>query len=158
MAKRKPTKFGELTFMIVFGALAYAVVNDALQPIFWVLLGLAVLGLWWFFAMPTKCDVLTNRGKQCQNDVRGKLGGCRWHAREKRDAIFAMFNMRNPGQMFRLAWSANAPVATTHPTTGESLTVSRRTAYEAIMLICTIASTVAGVAGTVFTAMTLAQS
>lgn len=153
VAKRARTKIGDLGTILLFGGILYVAFGDALASPVWVLLAIGTLGGWWFFAMPTKCDVITNRGKPCPNNVRGKFGGCTWHGRDKRDAVFAMFSMRNPGQLLRVAWSAPGMTTTTHPTTGETISVSRRTAYDAFMLLFTIVGAAAGVVGATFTAV-----
>lgn len=156
--KQKHTKSGDLVGMIVVGGAAYLLFADRLALPVWILLGISALGVWFLFIMPTRCDVLARHGQPCRNPVKGKLTGCRSHDREKRDAIFAMFNLRNPGQFFRFAWSAPQPVKARQPGTQELLTVSRNTAYEAIILVCTLLSTLAAVTGTTFTAIGLLQA
>lgn len=88
----KPKKINDLAVMVVLGFFAILFLGDRLPTPVWVLLGIAVFGLWWLFVMPTKCDTIlrTDSTKLCTRDVRGKLRGCRQgHSRDKRDAVFA---------------------------------------------------------------------
>jgi len=79
----------------------------ALEPKYglWVigLLDAMVLVLWFLFLMPTKCDFEVE-GRGCRLDVYGKVQGCGFHGRDKRDAMCAALGLRNPGTAFRLTW------------------------------------------------------
>ena len=82
MAKRRRgTKAGDLLvllWIVVLGVLGYPPREHLVA---WIVLVPAV-GLFWFaFLMPTKC--------RCGRGARGKLRGCREHARWKRDAMLA---------------------------------------------------------------------
>jgi hypothetical protein len=151
----KPTKINDLVVMLVLGFLIFALFGNRLPTPVWVLLGIAVFGLWWLFLMPTKCDTVlrTDRTRLCIRNVRGKLRGCeQWHSRDKRDAVFAaLLRMRNPGMMFRMMWAPPQIV----PGGGNvsNMASSRKATYDATMLLLTVIGTVAGVASAVFTAL-----
>jgi hypothetical protein len=90
--------------VLLFGALlAYvgAVPRYGVLPV--ALLGIAVIAFWVLFLMPTRCDFEV-KGRGCRRRVNGKARGCHDHTRDKRDAIFAAFRMRNPGIAFRMLW------------------------------------------------------
>ncbi|TDC29265.1 hypothetical protein [Kribbella albertanoniae] len=149
--KRRPTKLGDLALLLCLGTVAYYGYPPRLNPVAWACGVPAVLLFWMLFLMPTKCDYLTTRRKPCDRGVRGKVGGCRDHARWKRDAMFAAFGRRNPGQRFRIAWSAQdaalppAPVRQTRDGERQSANASRGS-YNLVMLIATVVSALAALA------------
>lgn len=94
-------KSSDLLFLIIAGAIAYAFFAAKLGVIFVVCAWLVVFMIWVMFFMPTYCDYdLGHRG--CSKEVYGKLRGCRFHARLKRDAVWAALGQHNPGTMIRL--------------------------------------------------------
>jgi hypothetical protein len=107
---------------------------------------------WISFLMPTTCDYITQRRKPCDYDVRGKLCGCRFHGRWKRDAMFAALGGRNPGQRFRVTWQApetraDPRLARAEPPPGQrAAQPEHRGAYDLAMLAATIISAIAALA------------
>lgn len=90
---------------ICFGV--YVILQSDYGPWIVGLLNATILLFWFLFLMPTKCDFEVE-GRGCRNDVYGKLRGCeRYHARDKRDAIFSALGMRNPGAAIRTTWADN---------------------------------------------------
>ena len=90
MAKRRRgTKAGDLLvllWIVVLGVLGYPPREHLVA---WIVL-VPAIGLFWIaFLMPTKCAHRTQRDKPCGRGVRGKLRGCRDHARRRRDALLA---------------------------------------------------------------------
>ena len=90
-------------------------------------------------------------GMPCDRGVRGKARGCWDHGRWKRDAMFAVIGRRNPGQRFRVMWSAPGvspiPVHTGRAREMESQAANAsRGAYNLVMLIATVVSAIAAVA------------
>lgn len=148
MGRRKAaTKSGDLVVLVALGA-CYWILLAGAQPSFTTgLLFLTVLLVWICLLMPTHCDYRTQRGKPCDRSVRGKLRGCRDHGRWKRDAMFAMLKLRNPGLLFRVMWSAPgaATVTTVSAGTPAQSGPSEQSAYDVVMLVLTIVSTVATV-------------
>lgn len=145
-------KLGDITTMIITGFLTYAVFRDDVPIPLWVVLAITVLCLWWLFLIPTYCDAVkrTNPSELCTRRVRGKFRGCEDHARDKRDAVFALLNMRNPGTIFRVGW--RGPGILPQTTVAQAHAASNAT-RESWMLTLTAVSTIAAVAGAVFTAM-----
>lgn len=153
MARRgRATKFGDLLPMTLLGGAIYYGYGPRLSSLSWVLLAVAVLMVWVCFFMPTHCDYQTLRSTPCTRWVRGKLRGCRSHGRLKRDAVFAVIKLRNPGLLFRVMWSAPttpaAPramptVAATSPSS--PVPPSKQAANEVAMLVFTVVSAVAAV-------------
>ena len=158
-AKRKASNFSkkisDLTLLgIIFLAL-YASVRPKYGSLFFGFLSFVIFMTWVLFFIPTKCDfALWSRPRPCDSNVRGKLRGCTWrnHDRPKRDAVWAAFNMRNPGQIFRVLWvpervnwrpagSRGGGRATAGPSPGPS----RQTASEVIMLAATVIGALAAV-------------
>lgn len=136
MARR--TKTADLAGMSAGGLLTYGIFHQLLPNYSWVLIGFSVLTIWICFFMNKYCDVVPQgKKKPCGINVYGKLRGCRYHGREKRDALFALMNMRNPGVLFRLAWNA-PPFTTVQAPDGFGPRVSRRNAYDVCMLRFTI--------------------
>lgn len=93
---------------------------------------------------------MTQRMKPCDRGVRGKARGCWTHGRWKRDAMFAAMGGRNPGQRFRMVWSAPAPSARSSRSRPVGDAESREAnasqgAYNLVMLIATLVSAVAAV-------------
>jgi hypothetical protein len=115
-----------------------------------LLLGFVVFLVWFLFLMPTRCDFEV-KGRGCRRRVRGKVGGCHDHARDKRDAIFAAFRMRNPGVAFRLMWRDGAQAgrrlgAEPVPTNPAASAANRSQAlFNAASLVVAVISAVAGV-------------
>jgi hypothetical protein len=149
--RRRGTKSSDLLVLLWIAALAYLGYPPREHGVAWIVVVPAVALFWIAFLMPTKCDYLTQRNKPCDRGVRGKLRGCRDHARWKRDAMFAAFGTSNPGRHLRVMW--HAPGAATRPAR-----ISRHRApasqpdpnaqsgvHNLIILTCTVVSTVAGV-------------
>jgi hypothetical protein len=159
LAKRKKHgKLSGLLTIVVIEVFFFVVIRNATwpYPIFLTLIAISIPLGWWSFFMPTYCDYLTITTRTpCTNPVNGKLRGCKRHRRQKNDQVFAMINMSNPGQAFRLAWGAAHVLATATVGAGRSVEVSRKNAYDAIMLVSTVGSLFVGAAGAVFTALTL---
>src|SRR6266567_2971992 len=103
--RKRATKFGDLVGLVMLGAGYGILFAGSVSPITTGLLSVTVLLVWVTVLIPTHCDYRTQRGKPCDRAVRGKLRGCRDHGRWKRDAMFAMIKLRNPGLMFRVMWS-----------------------------------------------------
>lgn len=154
--RKKRTILSDLAFIAFGEFLGYVLLRERVWEPFLVLLGLSIIGLWWLFFMPTYCDFLTtSTQKPCTNPVKGKTRGCPRHRRQKNDAVWGMFSLRNPGQLFRLAWGSPGEATTVTPRTGKQVTVSRRDAYETIMLVATVGGFLAGTVGAVFQGMAL---
>lgn len=95
MARRgHRTKVGDLIVMAAVGVILYVGVGDPASRLAWGLIAISVLLVWITLFMPTYCDVETTRGRGCRRPAYGKLRACRTHAREKRDAVFGLFNLR----------------------------------------------------------------
>lgn len=155
--RRRASKTSDLGVLVLLGAGVYFGYRDRFSDPVWILFGVTVLSFWVSFLMPTKCDYRTQRGKPCDRGVRGKLRGCRTHGRWKRDAVFQLFGMVNPGARLRTTWSSVEHTAFQADGTRagpESVPVERqrppvpeRTKYDVGMFIFTamgaIASTVA---------------
>jgi hypothetical protein len=104
MAKRGRRGLGyHLLVLAVIYLLGYALLTPRYGLAVVVLLGFVILVLWMLFVMPTRCDFEV-QGRGCRRRVNGKFFGCHDHGQAKRDAVFAAFNMRNPGMAFRVMW------------------------------------------------------
>ncbi|MGH3622647.1 MAG: hypothetical protein ACRDQ5_12775 [Sciscionella sp.] len=147
--RRKRSKHAELGGMVVVGAVVYGLFHDNYPTVAWIIFGITALLLWFCFAMPTWCDFPTDRGRPCSKPANGKLGGCVWHARRKRDAMFTAIGMINPGKRFRVTWSANdQPVTRQVPMPVDAplpVPVTGQTKYDTAMLLLTVVSTTASV-------------
>ncbi|WP_432875947.1 hypothetical protein ACQPYH_25145 [Kribbella sp. CA-245084] len=148
--KGRPTKVGDLIVLSCVGVVTYYSYPPKQNLLAWIFGVPAVLMFWFLFLMPTKCDYMTQRLKPCDRSVRGKARGCRDHGRWKRDAIFATVGRRNPGQRFRMMWSAPAtspmPVPARPPRDKASREANAtRGAYNLVMLIATVVSAIAAV-------------
>lgn len=145
-------KAKDLSTILVVGIFCYAFYGDTLPVFLWPLMAIAVMGLWWFLLIPTYCDSVlrTDPTRLCTRRVRGKLRGCEDHARNKRDAAFALLSMRNPGMIFRVGWAG--PSALPVDTVAQARAASNAT-REAWMLVLTAISAFAGVLGAAFTAV-----
>jgi hypothetical protein len=93
--------------LVALAAYYVAVPRYGVAPV--ALLGLGAALFWMLFLMPTRCDFEV-RARGCRRRVNGKARGCHDHARDKRDAIFAAFRMRNPGLAFRIMWRDQSAV------------------------------------------------
>ena len=100
---RRLSKLDHLPWLAGAGLVGYFTLEPTYGLGVVVLLGLVALMLWFLFLMPTKCDFDVG-GRGCRRDVYGKLRGCHDHRRDKRDAMFAALQMRNPGMAFRVLW------------------------------------------------------
>jgi hypothetical protein len=160
MARRsRRSKTSDLATLFLLGSLAYVLYGPVLATGTWILLTIAVLLLWFSFAMPTYCDFRTLRGTACDRGVRGKLRGCHQHRRGKRDAVWrALFGIRNPGEFFRVMWHSPG-TASPSPDAGTARTAAPTTqgTRDAAIFVCTIVSTIAGVIGTAAGVMGLWQ-
>lgn len=145
MATRgRRTKAGDLIAMVAVGVVVYVVFGDRVPGLAWGLIAVSAVLVWITLFLPTYCDVETNRRQGCSRPAYGKLRACQTHAREKRDAVFRLFNLKNPGLFFRVMWSSVA-----HPSRlgdGErARATSQRAAYEVVMLFAALVSAGAAV-------------
>lgn len=149
--KRRPSKLSDLLALSCMALLAHIGYPPERNLLAWMFGVPAVLLFWTLFLMPTKCDYMTQRNKPCDRSVRGKARGCWTHGRWKRDAMFAAFGRRNPGQRFRVMWSAPGggqkpvPARRVRDDDRETTNASRG-GYNLVMLIATIVSAIAAVA------------
>lgn len=155
-SKKRRTKLGDLLALVAFGLITYALLAEKLGLVFLSSLWIFVVFVWVGFLMPTWCDYEVG-GRGCMLKANGKLRGCHYHARLKRDAAFAVLRCRNPGQIFRLMWSTGAPLPGRRVGTGapdptvpgsggrRSAPPSRRSSYDASMWFLTAVSAVAAV-------------
>ena len=139
------TKAGDLIIMVLVGALAYLGFGDRVSSLAWGLIAISVVLTWITLFMPTYCDVETARQRGCRRPTYGKLRACRTHAREKRDAVFGLFNLRNPGRLFRVMWSSGAPDSSGLGGSEQTQVTSQRAAYEVTMLLAALVSAGAAV-------------
>jgi hypothetical protein len=147
--KRRPSKLSDLGAFTCAGVFAYYGYPPEQNLLVWIFAVPAVFLFWLLFLIPTKCDYRTLRNKPCDRGVRGKVRGCWDHARWKRDAMFAAVGRRNPGERFRVMWSApGAP----EPIVKQSQAVrgndgpaanATRGTYNLVMLIATVVSAIA---------------
>lgn len=101
---RARTKFDHLPWVAGVGFIGYFLVEPRYGIAVYILLAVCALIFWVLFLMPTRCDFEVE-GRGCRLPVNGKVRGCkRWHARDKRDALFEALQMRNPGLAVRLLW------------------------------------------------------
>ncbi len=142
---RRRTKFSDLVFMVLAGAFIYYIFADQVSALAWGLLAIAAIMTWMSLFMPTYCDVETVRGGGCRRGVYGKLRACRTHARDKRDAVFALFSLRNPGILFRVMWSDGSASGSRIGDSTQAQLTSRRAAYDVAMLFVAVVSACAGV-------------
>lgn len=165
MARRQgESQFGSFVGLVGFSAATYFLVELYYRhfPIWlWGCAGVAALSFWLGVVIPTKCDYPKSRGGQpCLNDVHGQLRGCRHHRRAKRDAVWRRLGLRNPGEFFRIDWS-EATDTSVSPEPGRTMPqyVGKRPptpgyAYHAVMLACSVLSTIVTLAGLIFTVLT----
>lgn len=148
MARRDRSKAGDIGGLLMVGSVVYLLYGPVLPTFTWIMLAVAVILLRVRFFMPTYCDYQTQRGTSCTRWLRGKLRGRKAHARLKRDAVWQVIRLHNPGLLFRVKWRSTAdpptpprwsrqPVAAVPPT--------EQGARNATILICTVLSTVTGV-------------
>jgi hypothetical protein len=146
-------KFRDLTVGTLAAALAYVFFRESVSAVLWICFSVAAVGIWWLFLIPTYCDTVlrSDVSRLCTRHVRGKLRGCgQFHARDKRDAVWDLLNLRNPGMVFRVGWRPPAFVPRTTPAQSAAAVNAAR---ETWMLILTGISAVAGVLGAIFTAV-----
>jgi hypothetical protein len=106
--------------------------------------------VWLLFFKETWCDVETSKGTGCRRPVKGKLKACRYHKREKRDALWALFRLINPGRLIRIMWSRTpGQPANITPTPVDLTPRILNPAYDAAILIAAVVSA-AGTLITVF--------
>ena len=105
---RRATLIDHLPWLGGIGLVGYLLVEPGYGLAVYILLAVCALIFWGLFLMPTRCDFEVD-GRGCRLRVNGKVRGCRqWHARDKRDALFAALQMRNPGMAFRVLWLDSA--------------------------------------------------
>jgi hypothetical protein len=149
MARQKRSKkSNDLLVMTAVGLVVWLMFADRLSTLVSVLVCATVLLVWVCVAMPTACDFRTRSGTPCLRRVRGKLCGCHDHGRSKRDALFALMKIRNPGMIFRVMWSVSAvvPVASGRAamtSVAPELGMSRRDAGNVLVLLLTVTSALA---------------
>ncbi|MDL5156384.1 hypothetical protein [Actinomycetospora termitidis] len=139
---------------MILELVGWVVLRERVWPPFLVLIGFSIFGFWWLFAMPTYCDHMTNSGRACIRPVHGKFRGCSYHARAKRDAVFSLFSLTNPGRNLRLVWQGRDSPSGTNPSK-PAHQATRRDAYDGIMLAATVGSFLTGTAGAVFGGLAL---
>lgn len=83
--------------------LAYIIIHPRYGLWLVILLDVVFIVIWILFLMPTKCDFEVD-GRGCRRDVYGKVNGCNYHGRDKRDTIYGLLGVMNPGVLFRLTW------------------------------------------------------
>lgn len=105
---------------------------------------LAEIGVARCTSAPARCWNDTGHG--CNRPVYGRLRARRDHARQKRDAVFGLFNLKNRGLLFHAIWSSSTtvPPVGTHPT-GQSEVTSQRAAYDVVTLVAALVSAGAAV-------------
>lgn len=144
----RPSKAADIGGLLATGTFVYVLYGPVLPTFTWIMLAVAVVLSWFSFFIPTYCDYQTQRGTSCTRWVRGKLRGCKQHARLKRDAVWQVIRLHNPGLLFRVRWRSTAdpptpprwsrqPVAAIPPT--------KQGARNATILTCTVLSTITGV-------------
>lgn len=138
--------------MLLVGVVTYALFRDGASRLIWPALAIFVAGVWWLWLIPTYCDSVlrSNTALLCTRRVRGKLRGCEDHARDKRDAVFAILNMRNPGMIFRVVWAGPNVLPTA---TVAQAQVASNAGRDSWMLIFTVVGAVGSLLGAAFTAM-----
>jgi hypothetical protein len=103
------------------------------------------------FFKETRCDVETSKGTPCRRKVNGKFKGCHDHGRDKRDAIWRIFRLNNPGRLFRIMWSrATGRPANITPIPVELQPRILNPVYDATLLVAAVVSAIATVI-TIFT-------
>jgi len=104
--RRRSTVGGPSFVGVVILVLSLIFISQRGWPALAALWILALL-LWLAFFMKTQCDVETERGEGCGNGARGRLRACHLakHKRAKRDALWAMFGLRNPERRYRIMWA-----------------------------------------------------
>jgi hypothetical protein len=114
--------------------------------LFLILLVLGGLG-WLALQMPTYCDVENKTDRQpCGQPVRGKLRACRWHRRQKRDAIWAYLGHTNPGQRFRIMWArVTGQPANITPTPAQATPQVLHPLRDAVLFLATVVGALAAV-------------
>lgn len=155
VARRGRThKRDHLVVLVPIGILGYVLVTPTYGLFVYVLLMLSVLLFWGLFAMPTLCGyALGYRG--CLIEIYGKANGCRHHGALKRDAIFAAFRLRNPGQLLRVKWqdgpvpkwrTVGVAASPPPPQPGPSeRSNARKAKYDLVMLLVATVGSLAGV-------------
>jgi hypothetical protein len=146
---RKPD---HIPWLLGIGIVLYVVLRPSHGLVVVTLLNLGLLLFWVLFLMPTKCDFEVD-GRGCRRDVYGKLRGCTWHARDKRDALFALFGMRNPGAAVRVTWLDGADPgksvghgrAKSQVDTADQAANRSQALYNAVSLFVATVGSVAGV-------------
>jgi len=145
-------KVTDLTALAVTGLVTYGLYRHDMPKALWPVIAISALGLWWLVLIPTYCDSVlrSDPSKLCTRRVRGKLRGCEDHARDKRDAVFGLLNLQNPGVLFRVGWGTTGTLPAY--TKAQAAAASNAT-RDTWMFIFTALSTAAGVAGAAFTVM-----
>lgn len=153
MSKKRSNQ-RDLATLTVAAGVSYIVFREYPGLWFLVPLWIAVVMIWILFRMHTWCDYDLGP-RNCTLQANGKLGGCRFHKRLKRDAAWAAVGMRNPGLAFRITWM-NSSQRSGHRVGGgpgfdnddgasRSEQVARQGAYNATMWIFTAVSAVAAI-------------
>jgi hypothetical protein len=137
--------------LVAVGGLAFLAYRGA-----WVALatGFALLVIVWLaFFRRTPCDVENKNGRgACGNDARGALRACyrSEHKRAKRDALFALFGLENPGRRWRIMWSRDrSPGGRRSPLPTSVPPRVTRPLQDAVVLVATVAGSIAAVITTV---------
>jgi hypothetical protein len=129
---------------LIVAVITYANYGNALA--IWMGIGVAII-MWMAFVMPTYCDVQNKTdGEGCGNPVRGKLRACRLHKRQKHDALWAMFRLRNPAQRYRVMWArASSRHPNVTPSPADATPRVLNPLYDGAMLVATVIGSIATV-------------
>jgi hypothetical protein len=137
--------------LVAFGSLAFLAYRGA-----WIAMsaGFVLLVIVWLaFVRRTPCDVENKSGRgACGNDARGALRACyrSEHKRAKRDALFALFGLDNPGRRWRIMWSRDrSPGGRSSPPPSTVPSKVTRPLQDALMLVATVAGSIATIITTV---------
>jgi hypothetical protein len=137
--------------LVAFGGLAFLAYRGA-----WVALAagfVLLVNVWLAFVRKTPCDVENKSGRgACGNDARGALRACyrSEHKRAKRDALFALFGLDNPGRRWRIMWSRDrSPGGRRSPLPTSVPPKVTRPLHDALVLVATVVGSIAAVVSTV---------
>ncbi len=146
--RRRRSKVGGLSFVgvmiLVLSLLSLSQRKWPALAIFWIF----VLVLWLAFFKQTQCDVEKDDGEGCGNPAHGRLRAChlRKHKRAKNDALWAMFDLRNPASRYRIKWAQpRSSYGRVSPQAEESEPKVTRPLYDGTMLAATVVGAIVAV-------------
>lgn len=139
--RRKPT---ETSLGGLAGVIAVGLIWEG-SRVTLILLAVLFPLVWMGFFKSTLCDVETKtRGEACGNPARGHLRACHLHKRDKRDALWALLGMTNPGARYRVIWARRGSGhGRTSPAPEEVSPRVARPWYDGTMLVATIVGSAA---------------